>query len=111
MTNAKNGSLQLPKAAAERHVEVLENYLTQLVRVMPRRQQDGRQRAAELLWVDTKDFQPPGSHGAPRSLGVTVMAGKDIVQALVPQHLKRLIQPVEQTRRRRKWKEARAVRS
>src|SRR5690348_7724033 len=107
MANAENFSLQSPQAVAERHVEVFKNYPAQFVGVMSRRQQDGSQGAAVLFWIGAKDLEAPGSHGAPRSLGVPVMTREDIVQAFLPEHLKRLAQPVEQIRRRRERKEAR----
>src|SRR5712691_1881676 len=99
MANAENFSLQPSKAVAERHVEVFKNYFAQLVRVMSRLQHDGGQGAAVLLWIGAKDLEAPGSRGAARSLGVPVMTGEDIVEALLPEHLKRLAQAVEQIRR------------
>ena len=56
MANAENGSLQLSKAAAERHVEVLENYLTQLVRHAEATRRAVRAWGLEVLCLNPEEY-------------------------------------------------------
>ena len=110
MADAEDAPGQLSESCSERHVEMLEDDLSQPVGVMAFRSVDRRQRARVLRWILGDDVESPGAHGGAGRRAMPRVAGENVLETFLVKHPQRLSQAVQQVGRRRIGEESRLVR-
>ena len=65
------------------------------VGINPVRHHHRGQRAGKVAWLLAQHFEPPCLHGTSCCLGMAIMAGKDIVQPFLMQHVDRFGETIE----------------
>src|SRR6185295_17619383 len=106
MADPEHLARDLRQARSERHVEVVEHDLSELVGVVSRRRQDRGKNRREILWLLAEHLQAPVTDGGPGGRREPQMAREDILESFFKQHLDRLAKAIEQVRGRRIGKEA-----
>ena len=101
MADAEHFSLNRAKAVAQAHVVFGQNDGPQIVRVMPIRHADGCDPGVVSGGIGALEIESPGADGAAGGLGVAFVAGVDVGQPLLQQHVQRCFQPVQQVDGRR----------
>src|ERR1700738_5038781 len=92
MADAEDPALELRQARAERHVEV---------GVMASGHYDGGENWRVFLRIATEDLEAPRQHRGARGRSEFQMAGEDIVEPPLHQHLQRFQQAIEKIGGRR----------
>src|SRR6202048_1883002 len=101
MADAEDPALELRQARAERHVEVLQDHVAEMVGVMASGHYDGGENWRVFLRIATEDLEAPRQHRGARGRSEFQMAGEDIVEPLLHQHLERFAQAIEKIGGRR----------
>ena len=76
---------------------------------MPIRHEHASQGGAVLSGIGAKNLEIPGADRAPCCLGEPIVARKDLFEPFGEEHVQRLVQSVEQIRRRGVRKIARGI--
>src|SRR4051812_35250433 len=106
MADAEELALELSQPLPEGEIESLEDDPAQAVGVVAFGKADARERIRMLAFVYRVQVEPPAAHRAPRCLCQAVMAGEDVREPFLGEHVERLAQTVEEVGRGRVGEEA-----
>src|SRR2546423_15603563 len=86
MTDPEYLALDLVEAGAERHVEILEHHLAEMIGVMAFRHPHPGQRRRIRMRILALGFQAPGFHRSARRCTVALAAGEALLEAPLLPH-------------------------
>src|ERR1700736_6934922 len=92
---AEDPPLDLRRSRAERHVEMLQHHLAEMVGVVASGHDDGGENRRVFLRITTENLEAPRQHRGARGRSEFQMAGEDIVEPLLHKHLERFAQAIE----------------
>src|SRR5260370_3515324 len=101
MADAEDLALELRQSRPERHVEMLQDHVAEMGGVMAGGHDDSGENRRVFLRIATENLEAPRQHSGPRGRSDFQMAGEDMVEPLLHQHLERFAQAIEKIGGRR----------
>jgi hypothetical protein len=88
----RNFAGKFGQAGAERHIEMFEDNLPQIIGIVSFRHQHGCEGVRIFARFFAENFQTPCENGCAGGFSVALMSTEDVGQALLRQHVQRLAQ-------------------
>src|SRR5260370_24609734 len=101
MADAERPAFELRQSRAERHVEMLQHHVAEMVGFVASGHDDSGENRREFLRITTENLEAPRQHRRARGRSESQMASEDIVEPLLHQHLERFAQAIEKIGGRR----------